>query len=397
MKVCFVTGVFPPDAYGGVQKYVLDVATELQERGHDVLVLTTRPAEGLESLFPTYEEYEGIEVVRFFPLNIAHQSTYEELGLPGQALWRLVDTANPFPAAVVHRTLAREAPDVVHVNEVRGLSTLVTRSIRRLDVRYVYTLHDYALICPNSSYRDPEANLPGSVGDTPCVCKLFSICQGAALGSPDLVLGPSQYILDIHRRHGFFGDVPCRRLQHGIRKTADSPPPVPEEPRVLFVGRLEEKKGALTLIEAAERLPSIRFDACGDGPLRETVEAADAKLSNLSYHGFISDERLRELRRRATVSLVPSEWPETSGLVVFESLTEGIPVVASDIGGISEIVVDGQTGVLFEPADTDSLVSAVETAVNPSLNADMRENALSWADEHRMETHVDALEAYYRD
>jgi glycosyltransferase involved in cell wall biosynthesis len=120
-----------------------------------------------------------------------------------------------------------------------------------------------------------------------------------------------------------------------------------EPPEVLFVGRLSAEKGILELVQASE---GMKLTVAGDGPLRERVPGA---------LGFVPHHELGPLYERAAVVAVPSHR-EGFGVACAEAMASGRPVVASAVGGLLDLVVDGETGVLVEPRDVDALRAALE-------------------------------------
>lgn len=398
MKIGFLAGVFPPQIRGGAENYVVETASELQRRGHDVFVITTRPYEGPDSLSPTRETFEGLDVYRFYPLNIAHKSTYTRQPLAVQGLWKLLDAPNPHATRVVSKILAAEEPDVVHSNNLEGISTLAVRAIQRSPARHVHTLHDYSLVSPNSTLRvEGLDHLDGnhSVGNHPVVCAGFARLQRLLFGRADAVMGPSQHVVDAHREYGFFRHTRAERLQLGVRSVADEPSAPPAEPSVLYVGRMTPIKGVDTVLDAALQLPEVTFHFCGTGEYADVLAKRAETAENVVYHGYVTDDELSDLRRRATVGVVPSVWPENSPLTIYESFAAGLPIVGSDVGGIPELVTPGETGALYEPGDPADLVAAIRRAISDGDPLAMRERALAWAREHTLGTHVDRLLAEY--
>jgi glycosyltransferase involved in cell wall biosynthesis len=120
-----------------------------------------------------------------------------------------------------------------------------------------------------------------------------------------------------------------------------------DPPHLLFVGRLSEEKGVLELLEAARDLPLV---VVGDGPLREQVPGA---------LGFVPPQRLADHFDRAAVVVCPSRR-EGYGVVARTAMAHARPVVATAVGGLAEAIVDGQSGVLVPPGDTQALRKALE-------------------------------------
>lgn len=164
-----------------------------------------------------------------------------------------------------------------------------------------------------------------------------SVLRGARL-----VVAASSALADAARR---LGAADVRVIPSGI----DLPAEVGEEadpPEVLYAGRLSEEKGVLELVEAAHDLPLV---VAGDGPLRAQVPQA---------RGFVPHDELERLYARAAVVACPSRR-EGFGVACLEAMAHARPVVASDVGGLKDLVVDGETGLLVPPRDPSALRAAL--------------------------------------
>jgi len=140
-------------------------------------------------------------------------------------------------------------------------------------------------------------------------------------------------------------------------------PPL-RKPFFLFAGRLEPEKGVSLLLLAARRLPHISFVIAGAGLLAASIAEQAATLDNVSMLGVLKADQLAALRREARAELAPSVWYEVFGMSALEAMQQGLPVIAGDIGGLRDIVVNGETGLLVPPGDVDALVAAVERLHN---------------------------------
>jgi glycosyltransferase involved in cell wall biosynthesis len=174
-----------------------------------------------------------------------------------------------------------------------------------------------------------------------------------------------------------------------IPSGVDLPEAVGEEaepPEVLFVGRLSREKGILELVQAADGLPLV---VAGDGPLRDQVPEA---------RGFVPHHALGPLYESAAVVAVPSHR-EGFGVACAEAMAYGRPVVASAVGGLLDLVVDGETGLLVPPRDVRALREALEQLL---ANRDLRRR-LGEAGRERIREHfswpavTDATIAAYKD
>ena len=143
-----------------------------------------------------------------------------------------------------------------------------------------------------------------------------------------------------------------------IPSGVELPPEVGEEdepPHVLYAGRLSAEKGVLELVEAARGLPLV---VAGDGPLRARVPGA---------LGFVPHDELDRLYARAAVVACPSHR-EGFGVACAEAMAHGKPVVASAVGGLLDLVVDGETGLLVPPGDVGRAARGARAAARPTAS-----------------------------
>jgi glycosyltransferase involved in cell wall biosynthesis len=203
-----------------------------------------------------------------------------------------------------------------------------------------------------------------------------------ALRTSDAVVAISSYTA---REIARFANVPVQVIPYTLG-FADSETPQ-RQPRkgqrfqVLFVGRLVERKGVTHLIEAVRRLPAdleARLVVIGDGPERQSLEAqtrAAGLEGRVEIRGRVSDAALREAYGASDVLVLPSILDargdtEGLGVVLLEAMSYGVPVVASDIGGITDIVENEKSGLLIPPAEPEPLARALERlARDPALAA----------------------------
>jgi glycosyltransferase involved in cell wall biosynthesis len=153
------------------------------------------------------------------------------------------------------------------------------------------------------------------------------------------------------------GGLPLDRIVVKPNFVTDPGEPYSESRRrqdALFVGRLSTEKGVSVLLEAWEAFPDIPLTVLGDGPERERLESSAPK--NVHFLGNVDAGTVRVHMRRANCLIFPSIGYETFGLVAVEAFANGLPVVASRIGSLAEIVQDGVNGVHFEAGKPDDLI-----------------------------------------
>jgi glycosyltransferase involved in cell wall biosynthesis len=145
-----------------------------------------------------------------------------------------------------------------------------------------------------------------------------------------------------------------------LNPNAYPPPRVPWEEsgtfRVLYAGRLHESKGVQTVIEALARISSrgakVSLGIAGAGPHEAELRRQAKTMEFVRFHGHITQQALSDLMRQSDLLVVPSVWAENSSGVLIHALSQGLPALGSDVGGIPELIEDGHNGYLLPPGDT---------------------------------------------
>jgi glycosyltransferase involved in cell wall biosynthesis len=174
-----------------------------------------------------------------------------------------------------------------------------------------------------------------------------------------------QFIALTHFARELFvkGGLPADRISIKPNFVVDPGQPLSSEPRMggLFVGRLSAEKGAETLIEAWRALPNKRLDVVGDGPDRARLEAIASP--NVRFLGQLPSNEVRTRMRQAEFLAMPSVWYEGFPMTVVEAFSTGLPVIASRLGALQEIIQDGVNGRLFEPGNSADLANVIVSAI----------------------------------
>jgi glycosyltransferase involved in cell wall biosynthesis len=274
------------------------------------------------------------------------------------------------------RVIADFAPTVVHVhNFFPLLSPSVYDASRAARVAVVQTLHNYRTICAGGLLMRGGHPCEDCVGASPYQAVLHGCYRGSRLGSWAVAR-----MVDTHRRLGTW----LYKVDRFIALSAFSKskfvaagfpadriavkPNFTEsrsviEPAVragaLYVGRLSVEKGIKTLLRAWSDL-DVPLRILGDGPLRVLVEGTTN--SGVTLLGWQSPEVVAAEMARAAFLIVPSIWPESFPMVIVEAFCQGLPVIASRIGALAEIIDDGRTGLLFSTGDAEDLAAKVRWA-----------------------------------
>ncbi len=344
---------------GGAERVVLETGRLLASRGHEVdfwgMHCPENPRYPHEDLFAPPVDYHA------------------KLG-PMASLRAAAGILYSFEAKRRFRAmLERVRPDVVHFHNIaHQLSPSIIHAARAAGVPTVMTLHDYKLVCASYAMLADGRPCERCRGGRYYQCVLTGCTKGSRVKSllstmemylhhrllgvyrlVDRFISPSRFLIEKLREMGF--DRPIEYLPN-FTDAGEFEPSAGESGRIVYFGRLSPEKGVGALIEAVRDM-SVELDLVGDGPGRAELEARVRRysLGHIRFWGHMNGVGLRERVARAQFTVLPSEWYENNPLAVVESFAMGKPVVAAAIGGIPELVRDGETGLTFAPGDVAEL------------------------------------------
>jgi glycosyltransferase involved in cell wall biosynthesis len=396
MKICFISNLYQPYLIGGAEKYVEEIAGHLSKE-NEVVIITTKPYDGLNSLKPSVETQDELKIYRFFPINVYHTYYAKKTNNLIKPFWHLIDQWNPHSYFVVKNILKREMPDVVHTHNLGGLSLSTFYAVKSLDLPLVHTIHDYSLLCPNAMLLHSS----GRICKHPKYpCKVYCrLKRKFADYKPDMVSAPSQFVLDRHIKTRFFESSKTLKLPLGIELDDTKINKDYETIDILYVGQLAKHKGIPILIEAFKKIETknVRLCIIGKGPNMEWFEKLSEGDERIKFYGFISESKLREHYEQANITVVPSIWYDNSPMVIYESFMRGTPVIGSRIGGIPELVEDGYNGFLFEPGNTEQLKTILAGLSEDSAKLEeLSINAFNSAKNYEVGRHIKKLTEIYK-
>jgi glycogen(starch) synthase len=361
MRILFWMGTFWP-AIGGITVHAARLLPALQERGHEVIVVAFASQDSLE--VPYEAQHQNIRIYRF-PFWKSHNDVEEMVKIRQQL-------------AQLRRSFA---PDLIHKNGVGVGDFFLLRTTLDPPVPLLVALHE----------EWPK--------------QVESVAR-QTLSSADWVVGVSAAILERGRQ--LAPEIISRSsvIHNAVSEPVVRPEALPvRTPRLLCLGRLVREKGfdlALTaLASIVSRFDGLKLVISGDGPERVNLERQAADLGidrHVEFTGWISPGAVPELINTATAVLMPSRWQEPFGLVALEAALMARPIVAAKVGGIPEIVLHEQTGLLVEPENSRALADAIACLLKDPPTAERmgllaRRRAL---ENFSFQRHVNAYEAVYR-
>lgn len=277
------------------------------------------------------------------------------------------------------RRIERFRPDLVHVhNFFPRLSPAIHRACHRARVPLVQTLHNFRLVCSAATLERDGKPCEECVGKAVGWPALRHRCyRGSTAGSAVVALScrsaATTWHRDVSRYIALSAFARNKFVGYGFAKDriAVKPNFVDPDPGMgagdgdyaLFAGRLSCEKGIETLLEAfrgMSRRPRLKI--IGDGPLGSDVAQAAATMREIEWCGARPHQEVTRAMRAATVLVVPSTWYEGFPMVLAEAFAAGLPVIASRLGAMEEIVESGATGQLFAAGEAEDLARRVEWA-----------------------------------
>ena len=334
---------------GGAEVMIVNLRDALRARGHQALLFTS--------------------TARPLPLPIVADETCFGTVSP---LRRGLQAFNPHALFRLRRVLKSFRPDVVLVKMfLTQLSPLILPLLR--DVPSVLSVINYNLLCPlntktlpdGRSCRSPAGAICHSSGCIPWLGVARDAVQRRLtdLNVFDHIFTNSAWVARRMRDENVRVDS---YVHNGVPRQVQRPP-LGKFPVVAYAGRLVPKKGVDVLLSAVaivhERLPETRLLIIGDGPERNRLEHLASKLgikAVVDFGGHLDSMAMENALASAWVQVVPSLWEEPFGLVAAESMMRGTAVVASNAGGLTEQVIEGETGYLVPPGNAKSLAGALE-------------------------------------
>ncbi len=445
MRIVLTSHQFPPKYSFGTEKLTFECGRELLSRDHEVYVLTTDAS--LSSLpqnrYWDYT-YQGLNV-RLFGLNVGE--TADPLRY---------EFDNPEMAEHMREYMREVRPDVVHVWHAARLSGSIIAAAKEFGVPVVFTATDFWSLCrvihlrradtgelctgPNRAGTNclrcyiARANAPQQAKDkylnkSDLELRVYTTLANSAvlrktgygkrvravtdridflkdiINSTDRVIAPTKLTRDVLMRNG----INPRLLQlsrYGIETShITAAPPSPARPTVTrfgFIGGLVRHKGVHTLIEAFRGIPElmpaelkIYGNRGRDQEYFKELELLAEGDRRIQFMGPFEGEKVGWILSEVDVLVVPSAWYENTPLVVYEAFASGTPVVATDLGGLSEVIEHGRNGLLFNVDDVRGLnAQLLRFLLEPDLLFNLREGIEPI---RTVEDSVDELEQLYKE
>lgn len=402
MKVLLINNCHWPR--GGSEAVYYNTASLLKEHGHEVVFLSLEDEKNIHTAEPEYfVEYNGgiNKIKNYF--------------------------SNEDAARVLGDVLVKENPDIAHAHLFwGGISPSIFAVLKKHGVPLVHTAHDYRMVCPAYLLKDGKGKFCDRCkGGRFYNCTIHRCSKGNLVESvlmttemyfrnrkwhPAETINGIIFVSDFSmQKHLEFDkrfekakatvlyNCPGAMVEDSLNLTLDT-----YNSYYLFYGRLSEEKGVHTLIRAFEKYPQLKLKIVGTGPLEHELKdyCKEKLLPNVDFLGYKTGKELFDLVACAKFVCVPSECYENNPMTIVEAYSLATPVIGAAIGGISEIVADGETGFVFESGNTASLIAAIERAsmLGEEEYAKLKQSAYAFGQENfSRKRHLEKLLNFYNE
>lgn len=400
MKIFMVNKFFYH--YGGTESHVFGLSQMLNDKGHQVIPFGMQHEDNKQ-------EFDSEYFVK--KIDYETNSLIEKIHNAAKLLYSLEAKKK------IRKLIEKTKPDIAHLHNIyHQLSPSILGELKKCNIPMVMTVHDLKLVCPNYKFLHQ-----GTICEKCYVHRYYHAIIGrciknsfigSTLCAVEMYLHKLFHLYDSIDKFIFLSDFyKMKFIEFGFPadKLIFLPNYVPMKEYIpsrsiknyfIYLGRLVPEKGLKTLIKAMKKIKGYELYIIGDGPERRKLEAelAEGGDNSIKFLGFQSGESLLYLAREAMFMVIPSEWYENSPRSVLEGLSMGLPVIASNVGGLPELVEDGVNGLIFEIGNADDLSEKILYLINnPDKRREMGKRAREKIErEHNPELFYERTVAIYQ-
>lgn len=359
---------------GGPEKYMFNIKKILEEHGHKVIPFSVHSNKNVETEYTKY----FVE-----PIGGRDATYFEEYKKTPKTIWQMI-TRSVYSFEVkkaIQKEIKDTNPDLVYIiHFVNKLSPSVIRGAKQMNVPVILRLSDYFLLCPRFDFLY-KTNICED-----CLTKGYQSCLKKRCVKDSLVASFIRvFSMKVHQLLHIYKDVDAfitpskylknKLVQNGFDKTKIYCIPTFTTSKTqfskpiignygLYFGRIAVEKGVNTVVKAYEKLPDHRVKIMGDDTTDEALRLKkyikEKGLKNIEFIGFKAGAELEDVIKNARFTLIPSIWYDNLPNTALESFQYSKPVIASDIGSLPELVIDGYNGYLFNPDNVDEMIEKIK-------------------------------------
>lgn len=405
MKVLLVSNFYYNR--GGDCTYLFALKKLLEDKGHAVSIFSMHHPQNMDCEYSDY-------FVSY--INYDEEVKSKSMGSGIRVLNRTVYSWEA--KRKIEELIRKEKPDIVHLQNIHHhITPSVFYVFKKYNIPVVWTLHDFTVICPNTSFL-AHGRICEKCKSMKYFWPLIVKCKKNSFGASaiaaletaihralkvndliDFFITPSKFLMKKMLDYGFT-EGRVVHLKNFISSTDIRDASITSDDYYLYVGRLSFEKGIKTLIDAAAKVNSCKLKIAGTGPLEEEMRSyvtsikADDKIEFLGYQ---KHDSVMKLLSNSRFAVLPSECYENFPFAVIEAFSCGKPAIGTRVGGIPEIIRNWETGLLFESGDSDELSLKIKFLIKHPDKANKMGMVAKELIEKELNTemHYDGLMAIY--
>ncbi|KYH27963.1 glycosyltransferase family 4 protein [Clostridium colicanis] len=391
-KILLINTYYYPNMIGGTEYSTKLLAEGLISRGHDVAVFTCDSSNNFLK-----EEINNVIVYRD-KIKVKNKSWLKPI-------YKFIELDNKFILKKLDYVIQEFRPELINTQNLYYISPAIWKYIKvKYGIPVVHTIRDLWLYCPRATFIKRNGN---ECKKRNIYCKLHEFINKKHSNYVDVVTAPSQYTLDFFEEKSYFINSKKIVIPNGVDiNINDTFEFISNRNKInknnvvyIFIGSLIYSKGLHWLIETFKELNNENSNLiiCGDGPLKEYV-IKQAELDNrIIYKGYVSGKEKEEILKQGDVLVIPSIWNETFGRVIIEAYKYGMPVIGSNLGGIPEVIKNGETGIIVEANNKNQLRNAMEYFASRENQIKYRENIKKYINKFSINENISSYEKLYID
>lgn len=353
---------------GGDWTYIDSICKMYESKGHQIIPFSVH---NTKNFVTSYEKY--------FLKKVDYKAFYNKIPLKAGITTAINSIYSLEAKKKLNLLLSENKVDIAQLNSITNYHTpSIIPVLNKAKIPIVWRILDYRLICPNSTFLTNgklcEACFKHKYYN--CIfkkCKKNSMLASALLAIEnyayyimpfykhiDMFLFQSEFTRDMFVKFGY--DINKTHIIENPYNGFEVQPKYEGENYILYFGRLSKEKGIFTLLKAMKNIPNIELKIVGDGPdfnsfVKYTNENS---INNVSFIGPKWDKELEPIIKDCEFVIVPSEWYEPSPYAVLQAFSYGKPVIAANIGGLNDLIINNKNGKLFEVGNADSLSQTID-------------------------------------
>jgi len=388
MKILLVNSLYYLNSMGGAERSTQLLAEGLEglaNRGFKVVVVC------IHSYKDSIKYHNGVKIYYLHHRNIYFRFKKRNfLDNVLKPLNHLIDLYNPWIGKAFNNILNTEKPDIVHTNNIYGLSPIIWEKTKKIKIPLVHTLRDYQLICARGVMFKKH-----KLCKKQCLeCKILTLTKKRLSKSINVVVGISNYVLKKHLEYGLFKGTKKVIIPNSLfSKPLSSPKIYVNRPlRFLYLGGTFKHKGFYLLMNTFLKLEKTSNNyelwVGGRGKYKGSIS------KNIKFLGFVKSE---DIYSKVDVVIVPSLWNEPFGRIIIEANSYGVPVIGSNRGGMPEIIRHEKTGFIFNADKEDDLLKYIKMFIDePDLVLKLSPNCLKYSENFKKEKILDGYTRVYK-